>query len=39
MNSELWGPKNLILFFNELKKKLMNSEWSDFFATFLTFNE
>ena len=26
-------------FFNELKKKLMNSEYSDFFATFLTFNE
>ena len=26
-------------FFNELKKKLMNSEKSDFFATFLTFNE
>ena len=27
------------IFFNELKKKLMNSEKSDFFATFLTFNE
>ena len=27
------------IFFNELKKKLMNSESSDFFATFLTFNE
>ena len=25
--------------FNELKKKLMNSELSDFFATFPTFNE
>ena len=25
--------------FNELKKKLMNSEWSDFFATFFTYNE
>ena len=27
------------IFFNELKKKLMNSEYSDFFATFLTFNK
>ena len=27
------------IFLNELKKKLMNSEKSDFFATFLTFNE
>ena len=25
--------------FNEMKKKVMNSELSDFFATFLTFNE
>ena len=27
------------IFFNELKKKLMNSEQSDFFATFLAFDE
>ena len=27
------------IFLNELKNKLMNSEQSDFFATFLTFNE
>ena len=27
------------IFCNELKKKLMNSELSDFFATFLTGNE
>ena len=27
------------IFFNELKKKLMISEQSDFYATFLTFNE
>ena len=26
-------------FFNELKKKLMNSELSDFFASFFTVNE
>ena len=26
-------------FFNELKKKVMNSEYLDLFATFLTFNE
>ena len=26
-------------FFNELKKKIMNSEKSDFFATFLAYNE
>ena len=25
--------------FNEWNKKLMNSEYLDFFATFLTFNE
>ena len=25
--------------FNELKKKLMNSEYSDLFATFFTYNE
>ena len=27
------------IFFNELKKKLMNSEISDFCVIFLTFNE
>ena len=26
------------IYINELKKKLMNSELSDFFTTFLTFN-
>ena len=27
------------IFYNELKKKLMKSELSDFFATFLSSNE
>ena len=30
---------NNSIFFNELEEKLMKSEYSDFFATFLTFNE
>ena len=36
MNSEYWGPKkiNNPIFFNELKKKIMNSEYSDFFPSF-----
>ena len=39
MNNEGLKINELSYFLNELNKKLMNSEYSDFFATFLTFNE
>ena len=38
VNNEGLKMLNSPIFFNELKKK-KNSEWSDFFDTFLTFNE